>query len=147
MSDRQPKRDPGDAWPWTLPLAMLNELRPWPSKPAGFSGFSAASPGWHAWIDRIPPRPSRICVVGDVLVTNPGVAASLTMSDPEGVEPGVLRLNLVLVQQPGIWVGLVTLAQVRFERLMPANAPAYRTVEVYLDGHEAVLLDHVQIVD
>ncbi len=147
MRDNQPKRDPGDAFPWTLPIAVQADTRPWPWKSASFAGFSKASPGWHAWIDRSPPRPSRICVVGDVLVANPGVAASLTMREPDGIPTGLLQLDLVLVQQPGMWVDLVTLAQVRFERLMPANAAAFETVEVYLDGRKVVLLDHIQIVD
>ena len=144
MPSNKKARDPGDAWPWTLPLRDPGDAFPW--KPVGFAGFSKASPGWYAWLDTMPPGPNHLHVVGDVLVSNPGVLAVLTMREPQGTNPKILILDLSLVQQPGMWPAVMSHAQSRFDRFLPSGPSPYQSVEVYLGATKIVTIDHIQIV-
>jgi len=137
--------DPGDAFPWFAPIkAASNDLE---ECQASFAGFSARSPGWCAWVDKMPPRPNTIHVVGDVLVSNPGVEGVLTMRAPEIGDRDTLKLDLVLIQRPGQWAQLVTQIQARFDRLMPAGICPYQSVAVFLGGTEIVRIDHISVAN
>jgi hypothetical protein len=58
---------------------------------------------WYAWLNLMPPPPDDFHVIGDVLVSNPGVQAHLCVKEPQGINPGVLLLDLHLAQLPGMW--------------------------------------------
>lgn len=100
---------------------------------------------WHAWLNTMPPKPDDLSVVGDVVVPNPGVVPQLTMREPQGINPGVLMLDLNLVQQPGMWPQVITCVQVRFDRVLPDKVP-YTAVEVFQDGERVAFIDQIDIV-
>lgn len=140
----QPSHDPGDAWP--LKKIQGDRGDAFPRTPAGFAGFAKESLGWHAWLDTMPPAPEHLHVVGEVIVSNPGVRALLTMRYPQGINPAILILDLFLIQEPGIWSTVMCDAQPRFDRVMPSDFARYQSVEVYLEGVKIVSIDHIQIV-
>ncbi|MBM3552343.1 MAG: hypothetical protein FJX45_11350 [Alphaproteobacteria bacterium] len=88
--------------------------------------------GWHAWIDLQPPGPPKIHVVGDVLVPNPGVEAYLLYRWPQGFNPYILLLELVLFQRPGIWPQVLSLSEVHFKKVV--GLYKYKTVQIFTEG-------------
>lgn len=58
---------------------------------------------WYAWLNLEPPRPDDLHVTGQVHVPNPSVKAVLVAKEPTGINPEILILELLLVQQPGDW--------------------------------------------
>ena len=101
---------------------------------------------WQAWLNKMPPKPDELHVVGDVMVSNPGVQPTLTMRNLQGFNPSVLMLDLHLVQKPGMWPQVITCASARFDRVMPPNAPSYQSVEIYSEGERIALIDQISIV-
>lgn len=96
---------------------------------------------WQAWLDKMPPKPHELHVVGDVMVSNPGVQPTLTMRIPQGINPAILMLDLHLVQQPGMWPQVMTCAPVRFDRVMPPGAPDYASIEIYSNREQIAQVD------
>ena len=139
----QPLRDPGDVWPWKAPARDPGDVFPW--RPAGFAGFAENSLGWYAWLNTMPPGPNTLHVIGDVIVSNPGVRAHLTMRYPQGINPSILILDLSLIQEPGMWPAVLVSAQARFEKMLPSDFARYQMVEVYLEGVRIVSIDHIEI--
>lgn len=131
----------GDYWPW-----QKGHFDPSACKVFGFEGFPSASPGWYAWLNTQPPKLKELHVVGDVLVSNPGATATLTMREPQGGDPKVLILDLTIMQQPGVWPPMMANIQVRFDRVAPSAAPKYGSIEVYLGQTKIVTIDHIDEV-
>lgn len=75
------------------------------------------SRNWHAWVDCLPPRPARLQVIGEILVSNPGVVPHLVERFPQRTESRDLIADLLLIQSPGIWPQVMTWKSVSFERL------------------------------
>ena len=91
---------------------------------------------WQTWLDKMPPKPDELHVVGDIMVSNPGVRPTPAMRNPQGSNPAVLILDLYLIQQPGIWPQVEVCAPARFDRVMPPGALDYTSVEIYSDGKQ-----------
>jgi hypothetical protein len=72
---------------------------------------------WYAWVDHQPPGPPVFHVVGEVLVANPGIQATLVYRIPQGINPRILLMDLVLVQLPGAWPQILTWKTVRYDRI------------------------------
>ena len=72
---------------------------------------------WTAWNNRIPPKPDSFHVTGEVLVPNPGVTATLTPKEPQGINPKDLLLDLNLIQEPGIWPQVQTWVTARYDKV------------------------------
>jgi hypothetical protein len=53
-------------------------------------------------------------VSGNVLVGNPGIEAVLRYRIPQGINPKILMLNLVLIQRPGVWPQVQTWVSARY---------------------------------
>lgn len=70
---------------------------------------------WKAWIDKMPPPPDSIHVVGSVLAMNMGQTPKLTRAVPQGPNPTILILDLTMEQKPGIWAQVVVPRLARFE--------------------------------
>jgi hypothetical protein len=85
---------------------------------------------WYAWNNLMPPPPPSFHIIGEVEVPNPGVDVFLFEHVPQGTNPKILRLDLVLVQRPGVWPQLVVRKQVRFDKY---NA-IYDQVVIFSDG-------------
>lgn len=101
---------------------------------------------WQAWLNKMPPKPDELYVVGDVMVSNPGMQPMLAMRNLQGSSPTVLILDLFLIQQPGKWTQEEVCIQVRFDRIMPSGAADYTSVEIYSDREQITQVD-VSIVE
>jgi hypothetical protein len=53
-------------------------------------------------------------IAGNVLVANPGIEALLRYRIPQGINPKILMLDLVLIQRPGIWPQVQTWVPARY---------------------------------
>ncbi|MGO9118574.1 MAG: hypothetical protein ACLQPD_13330 [Desulfomonilaceae bacterium] len=87
---------------------------------------------WYAWYNTMPPGPTRLYVIGDVQVGNPGVLAVLKMHEPQGINPKILMLDLTLAQRPGYWPQIVTTAHARYDE--KAEVSTYTSVSILCEG-------------
>ena len=71
---------------------------------------------WYAWLDLMPPTPETLRVNGEVYVANPGIEALLVPTEPQGINPRILMLDLLLCQKPGMWPQVFVWAQAKYER-------------------------------
>lgn len=72
---------------------------------------------WMAWINKMPPPPDALHVRGQVSVPNAGVDVFLYRKEPQGINPTVLLLDVVLVQRPGIWPQVVVTKPATYEEV------------------------------
>jgi hypothetical protein len=72
--------------------AAANESAPTVPKPV-------ESRGWRAWLNKMPPRPTSLHVLGEVLMAGGGAKLQLTRATPQGFNPNVLLLELALTDQ------------------------------------------------
>lgn len=86
---------------------------------------------WCAWNDLMPPRPNFFYVTGEVYVANPGVDPLLTPTEPQGINPRILLIDLYLCQRPGIWPQVFVWKAVRFEKKILRG---YDEVQILCDG-------------
>jgi hypothetical protein len=85
---------------------------------------------WQAWLDTMPPGPHHLHVTGEVLVPNPGIEATLTPTEPQGVNPLILLLGLHLAQKPGDWPQVFAWVPARYEKTMTPQTPIYKEVQI-----------------
>ena len=97
---------------------------------------------WFAWNNLMPPGPATFHVVGQVQVPNPGVVAYLQYKTPQGINPQILLLDLVLVQQPGIWPQVISWAEARYDRV--GIELKYSNVNIFCDGE---LIQDIKVED
>jgi hypothetical protein len=95
-----------------------------------------ARESWMAWINKMPPPPDALHVRGQVTVPNPGVDIFLYRKEPQGINPTILLLDLVLVQQPGIWPQIVVTKPAAYEEV--GRDLAFVTVEIHAQGSPVV---------
>lgn len=91
---------------------------------------------WYAWINRMMPAPTCLFVVGEVLVSNPGIMPILVPREPQGINPNYLMLELLLIQQPGVWPALLVWKQARYEKINPID---YTDVEIFHNGESLAM--------
>ncbi len=84
---------------------------------------------WYAWIDLMPPPPNNLSLVGEIMVANPGVKAILTPRVPQGINPTILMLELILVQRTGFWPQMMTWVEARYDKVVADNP--YKFIIVY----------------
>ena len=82
----------------------------------------------------MPPKPDDFHVVGEVQVGNPGIVAMLCPKEPQGINPDVLLIDLVLVQQPGVWPQLVTWVPARYDKIVQDSR--YERVDIFCEGEK-----------
>jgi len=63
---------------------------------------------WHALANLKPPAPFSLFVHGKVTVPHPGHLAELRVAEPQGINPRILILDLVIENLPGNWPQVVT---------------------------------------
>jgi hypothetical protein len=88
---------------------------------------------WYAWINTMPPKPDDLHVIGQVIVPNPGIEALLTARESSG-NFNVIELDLHLVQRPGMWPAVVSVAQARYDQVLSPVSPKYAHASIFLDG-------------
>ncbi len=89
---------------------------------------------WYAWNNLMPPKPDDFHIVGEVQVGNPGIVAKLFPKVPQGINPDILLMNLILVQQPGIWPQIVTWVPVRYDKILMNST--YKSVEIFCEDQK-----------
>ena len=87
---------------------------------------------WNAWINKMPPPPDTLHVRGEVEVSNPGVDVALFKKQPQGINPAIILLELILIQQPGIWPDVVTIKPAAYEEV--GQSLSYTNAEVFHQG-------------
>lgn len=95
------------------------------------SAGNVATRDWYAWNNVMPPGPHRFHVVGEVEVPNPGVDVLLVPKNPQGINPKILLLDLILIQRPGIWPQLVVWKPARYDKVNVT----YDSVQIFCDGN------------
>jgi hypothetical protein len=80
----------------------------------------------------MPPKPDDFHIVGEVQAPNPGVDPLLVPRTPQGINPRILLLDLVLVQRPGVWPQIVVWKQARYDKVNVT----YDQVQVFCGGVE-----------
>ena len=106
-----------------------------------FTTISCKQPtrNWYGWNDLMPPGPVTAHVVGEVQVPNPGVIAKLVPHVPQGINPAIKLLDLVLIQRPGIWPMVLTWVNVHYSE--ETGEPVYKQADVLCDGGSIALVD------
>lgn len=99
---------------------------------------------WYAWNNKMPPRPDDFHIVGEVLVSNPGVTVSLQRHEPQGINPQILILTLNCTQQDGIWPQVMTWKEARYDKVLVNSS--YDSVQIMFEGSviQTVPVDTVQ---
>ena len=79
-------------------------------------------------------------VGGEVLVGNPGIEALLYYRVPQGINPKILMLDLVLIQRPGVWPQVETWVSAKYIRM--GKPGQYTDVEILspLGNHKVKVL-------
>jgi hypothetical protein len=72
--------------------------------------------GWWAIEDRMPPGPPRLRVVGKLLAPTTGFKATLEPTVPQGINPRILMLDLLVTPPSGVEPQVITPLSVRFEK-------------------------------
>ena len=125
----------------TLEECDLVTLSEKADRPPGVLQVVPATRDWYAWNDTMPPKPNTFHVVGEVQVPNPGVDVLLVPRTPQGINPKILLLNLILVQRSGLWPHLVVWKRAHYEKV---NAD-YESVQIF-SGDEVIADVPVEIV-
>lgn len=86
----------------------------------------------RAWIDKMPGAGGPLIATVDVEVPSGGWSGSLRKAQPQGFNPNVLLLNVVLVKPSGEAASVMSTLKLRFEE-RPAALP-YTQVQFNLDG-------------
>ena len=92
----------------------------------------AETQDWYAWIDTTPPKPDELHVIGEIKVGNPGIYAVLRKKAPQGINPRILLLDLLLIQKPGIWPPQVTCIAVRYDAVITGRG--FSEVDVFCEN-------------
>src|SRR4030095_10006816 len=90
---------------------------------------------WYAWNNRMPPPPDDFHVTGEVRVANPGIEPLLVPKEPQGINPAILLMDLILCQRPGVWPDVLTWRTVRYDKTRPVVN--YELVQVFCGGDVA----------
>jgi hypothetical protein len=91
---------------------------------------------WKASISKMPPPPDVLHVRGPVTVPNPGVEPFLSRKEPQGTNPTILLLDLVLVQLPGEWPQVIVTKLATYQET--GNDLPCVTVEIHAEGQPVV---------
>jgi hypothetical protein len=84
---------------------------------------------WYAWLNLMPPTPDELYVTGEVYVSNPGVDPLLVFKEPQGINPRILLLDLILCQKPGIWPPVLVWKKACYEKV--GRTLRYDTVQIF----------------
>lgn len=99
------------------------------------------SKDWYAWNNLMPPKPDDFHVVGQVKVSNPGIVCEMRYKEPQGINPDIVLLELILIQRPGYWPQVTTWADAKYDKVM--KTAHYTNAEIlYEDSSIASLVVH-----
>ena len=84
---------------------------------------------WHAWIDRLGEKESRLNIRGEVDLPTPGYQVEWQPGILDRRQPPAQRLTLSLVPPEGMVIQVITPTKVNFT--MPTSILEYRSVMIY----------------
>lgn len=87
---------------------------------------------WYAWNNLQPPKPFSFHMHGEVEVANPGVEPVLVRHNPQGINPGVLLLDLILLQKAGLWPDVLVWKDAPYDEVL--SEKGYSGVDILCDG-------------
>lgn len=88
---------------------------------------------FKAWIDYMPGGPPRLIVIGDV-TTEPTISVQLVKAVPQGINPNILILDLMLTAGAGRGGTTPSPQPVRYEESPPANTYTNVTIRSGADS-------------
>ena len=92
------------------------------------------SSGWKAWVNRQPPGPAKLIVVGQVKVSNAGHTPLLVFENLEQSNPPKLHLRLVVTQGTG--ADAITTKEARYESMEHPTVGGVRVTDPKGKVHE-----------
>lgn len=94
---------------------------------------------WGAWINRMPPGPASLHVVGNLMLSNPGQVPVLKPATPQGTNERVLILDLTMDQKPGMWPQVILPGQARYDAPNYTTKPPHSQVTIRTGGQEITI--------
>ncbi len=94
---------------------------------------------WAAWIDSMPPGPSKLIVTGTCTFPTPGYCVELKRRVPQGINPRDLLLDWIVTPPSGIQPQVLDTVNVRYEE--PAAAGQFDSVTILPDGPQIPVKD------
>lgn len=119
----------------TIALALMGLLAP-----TDGSAVDLDAKAWSARIDRTPPPPDSLHVVGTVTLANPGVLAHLKPAAQQGSDATILVLDLETEQQPGFWAQMLVERELRYDVEKYTAQPAHSKVTIR-SGEAEITID------
>ncbi len=98
---------------------------------------------WAAWVDRMPPGPPALHVTGKVALPHRGFQITLTPSEPQGINPAILMLDLEVAERPGIHAQAVATREVRYD--IPDYDGRYEQVSILRNGEIIAHIDAIAV--
>ncbi|GAB7039544.1 MULTISPECIES: hypothetical protein [Catenuloplanes] len=95
------------------------------------AGTGPAEGEWTAYVNRQPPGPFTLTVTGRLQMPTPGYKVALTKTDPQGINPRDLLLDLTVTPPSGPVIQVVTEVEVVYRERTDAG---YDTVTIQPDG-------------
>jgi hypothetical protein len=86
---------------------------------------------WQAWVDRQPPGPAMLHVVGECEFPTGGFTVELSRHSPQGFNPRDLPLDKTVTPPSGPATTVITKVTVRYSEQTEAG---YDTVSILPDG-------------
>ncbi|WPO39447.1 hypothetical protein [Tardiphaga sp. 42S5] len=71
---------------------------------------------FKAWIDKQPPGPNKLIVVGKIEVNTGGWKATLKPAEPQGINPDILILQLATIEPTGNVIQVISTIDARYEQ-------------------------------
>jgi len=99
--------------------ASYAECQQYAAAHGGAPAIDARKDSFKAWIDYMPGGPPRLIVIGDV-TTEPTVGVQLVKAVPQGINPTILILDLILTAGTGRGGTTPAVQPVRYEESPPA---------------------------
>ncbi len=127
-----------------MTLRVNDETIVIPANEAGMSiDPNVSTRDWYAWNNLQPPKPDDFHITGWVEVANPGVEPHLIYRTPQGINPAILIVDLILVQKPGIWPRVLVWKQVRYDEVPSFNNYAQVDIQNNAGSIAQVKVDNI----
>jgi hypothetical protein len=99
----------------------------------------AKTSDWNAWNDVMPPKPDHFHITGKVEVAHAGITPALRERVPQGIDPAVIILDLMLHEKSGPSIPTVQVKDVRLDKELAAGQK-YSKASIHCEGEELASL-------
>jgi hypothetical protein len=94
---------------------------------------------WAAWVNKMPPGPASFHVAGTLHMPHPGFEVVLVPTRPQGINPKILMLNLMLRELDGMWAQVLTDIETKY--VIDPYDGDYRQVHIFYPNGDSVFLE------